>query len=226
MATQRARVTLPRWRWGEPVEPLRRLLADGGLLAIPTESSYGLAADPASREGIEAIYRVKRRERGKPLPVVAGVEQLTALGISPDLPQLAALEELWPAPLTAVLPLSRPLAAAAGGTTLAVRVPAHTLLRRLLADLKCGLTATSANRAGEPPVVDPRELDELLADLVDRTVVVDGGLLPGGPPSTLIAWRDGELRILRQGAFQAQGLKRVGKTPAAGNLREMSIATR
>ncbi|HVR99302.1 MAG TPA: Sua5/YciO/YrdC/YwlC family protein, partial [Thermoanaerobaculia bacterium] len=60
----------PLWRWGDPVGPLSELLARGGVLAIPTESSYGLGADPWNPAGVETIYRLKGRERGKPLPVV------------------------------------------------------------------------------------------------------------------------------------------------------------
>ncbi len=208
---------LRRWQWGEPVAILRRVVAAGGILGIPTESSYGLAVDPRNPIGVEAVYQVKARERGKPLPVVvADVAQAVALGIADDLPQLSILTKVWPAPLTAVLPLARPIAAAAGGSTLAVRVPAHGRLRRLLAELGYGLTATSANRSGEAPVVDPEDLDELLAGGPGPAVLVDGGVLPGGPPSTLVAWRDGELQVLRRGAFEVATLPVARSEPAAG----------
>ncbi|HEX5758650.1 MAG TPA: Sua5/YciO/YrdC/YwlC family protein, partial [Thermoanaerobaculia bacterium] len=136
----------PLWRWGQPLEPLAALLARGGLLAVPTESSYALAADPRNAAGVAAVYRVKGREGGKPLPVVvAGPGQLASLGIDPALPILVALGALWPAPLSVTLPLAGPLPAAAGEPALAVRVPAHEGLRRLLAALGTALTATSAN---------------------------------------------------------------------------------
>jgi L-threonylcarbamoyladenylate synthase len=181
----------PLWRFGEPIAPLAALLARGGLLAIPTESSYGLGALPASAGGVEAVYRVKRRERGKPLPVViAGLEQLAGLGIRTDLPILRHLSAFWPGPLTVVLPIGGAgaavaPAAAAGGCSLAVRIPGHPRLLALLARLGHGLTATSANRSGGEPVLDPREAAELLAG--EAAMVIDGGLLPGGPPSTLVA---------------------------------------
>ena len=144
-----------RWRWGEPVAPLARLLRRGGLLVIPTESSYGLAADPRSAAGVAAVLRVKGQRGGKPLPVVAASpEQLAELGIDFDLPILARLRRCWPGPLTAVLPLCRPLPASFGGVTLAVRVPGHPRLLRLLAELGTPLTATSANRSGGAPALD------------------------------------------------------------------------
>ena len=178
------------WRPGDPVEPLRDLLRRGGVLAIPTESSYGLGADPRNRKGVETIYRIKGREPRKALPVVvADLGQLADLGIDPDLSILKALSACWPAPLTVVLPvtpvLGTELPAAAGEPTLAVRIPGHEGLRSLLAELGHGLTATSANRSGEEPILDPAELAELLAG--EEAVVVDGGVLPGGPPSTLVA---------------------------------------
>jgi len=181
----------PLWHFGDPVAPLAALLAHGGVLAIPTESSYGLAVPPGSAAGVEAIYRLKGRERGKPLPVViAGLDQLAGLGIAPDLPILKLLSAFWPGPLTVVLPIAGAGAAgappaAAGTGTLAIRIPGHPQLIELLSRLGHGLTATSANRSGGEPVLDPRQAAELLAGR--PAMVVDGGILPGGPPSTLIA---------------------------------------
>jgi L-threonylcarbamoyladenylate synthase len=187
------------------VAPLRALLARGGVLAIPTESSYGLGADPWNAAGVEAVYRIKDRERGKPLPVVvAGVEELPGLGIDPDLNIVKRLSAHWPGPLTVVLPVARPLPATAGERTLAVRVPGHERLRELLAALGHGLTATSANRSGGEPVLDPAELPELLAG--EDAVIVDGGVLPGGPPSTLVAIRGDGLVVLRPGKLTAERL--------------------
>lgn len=202
-----------RWRWGEPVAPLARLLGRGGIVAIPTESSYGLGVDPRSERGVAAILRVKGRPEGKPLPVVAASpEQLASLGIDLDLPILAPLRRCWPGPLTVVVPIARPLPAALGGGSLAVRVPGHPRLRRLLADLGTPLTATSANPSGGEPLVEPAAVAALLAG--EDAMVVDDGRLPGGPPSTLIAFvgraaGDGagvRYEVLREGAFPLAAL--------------------
>lgn len=168
---------------------------------MPTESSYALAADPTSSEGVAAIYAFKRRPPGKPLPVVgADRDQLLKLGVRLDAdPLLERLSGLWPAALTLVAPLERDVAAAAGGGSLAVRVPADAGLRQLLSALGRPLTATSANRSGEAPIVDPDLLAEELAG--SSAVLVDRGVLPGGEPSTLVAVAGGEARLLRRGAF-------------------------
>ena len=206
------------WHWGDPVEPLRALLARGGVLAFPTESSYGLGADPRNPAGVETIYRIKVREAGKPLPVVvSGREQLADLGVDPNLYIVECLLEHWPAPLSGVLPIARPLPASAGTGTLAVRVPDHERLRGLLAELGHGLTATSANRSGEEPILDPAEAARLLSG--HDAVVVDGGVLPGGPPSTLVAIEGERLVVLRAGRFPAERLMETFARWSTGESR-------
>jgi tRNA A37 threonylcarbamoyladenosine synthetase subunit TsaC/SUA5/YrdC len=231
-----ARRPAPRWRFGEAVAPLAALLAGGGVVAIPTESSYGLGAAPTSAAGVEAVYRIKARLRGKALPVVvAGLGQLGALGLDPGHPLLAAVAAFWPGPLTVALPLhgtaggaaaggavadgaalggaalGGAVAAAAGGGTLAVRVPGHARLVELLASLGHGLTATSANRSGDEPILDPEEVAWLLAG-EPAAVVVDDGVLPGGLPSTLVEPARGRrggaaVRILRPGSLAVEALR-------------------
>lgn len=200
------------WRFGEDPAPLRELLARGGILAIPTESSYGLAADPRNPVGVEAIFAAKGRAAIKPLPVVvAGVSQLTELGIAPDCRAVAIAARWWPAPLSVLLPFALEgrsghalrLPAAAGAEVLAVRVPAHNALRELLAILG-PLTATSANLAGEPPILEPLAAQDFLRG--SDAMVIDGGSLPGGEPSTLAEWTGTGWKVLRAGSFPVDTL--------------------
>lgn len=191
-----------RWRWDDSPELLRQVLEAAGVVAMPSESSYGLAADPRSAEAVAAIFRLKQRPADKPLLVVlSDTDQLADLGVRvPDSvrDQLAAV---WPAALTAVLPIEEPLAASGGSSSLAVRVPAHRRLRQLLRQLG-PLTSTSANRADEPPLCRPSELIDWMSAAGVRCplAVVDDGELPGGPPSTLVAWEPRGWRLLRPGA--------------------------
>jgi L-threonylcarbamoyladenylate synthase len=188
-----------RWDWWDDPELLRRVVARGGVLAIPTESSYGLAADPRNAEGVAAIFRLKGREAAKPLPVVvADVGQIHDLGGETSEAERLGLLDLWPAALTLVLPIREALPAAAGRQTLGFRVPAHPRLRQLLATLGHGLTATSANLSGDPPILDPDGLAPLLVR--SDAVIVDDGALAGGAPSTVLEVAGGAARILRQGA--------------------------
>jgi L-threonylcarbamoyladenylate synthase len=181
-------------------------LARGAVLAVPTESSYGLAVDPRSRDGVEAVYRLKQRELGKPLPVVAAdVEQLLALGVPAGSRALAWAAKRWPAALSVVLPLvpGSALPAAGGESSLAARIPAHAGLRALLAALGHALTATSANPSGGEPYLEPDALASWLSGVPEvETLIVDGGVLPGGPPSTLVEWAPDAVRVLRPGSYR------------------------
>ena len=195
------------WRRGDSVTRLRELLDRGGILAIPTESSYGLAADPRSERGVRAIYQVKGRDTTKALPVVAGdADQLAQLGIDLRSTEVAAFAGCWPAALSVVAPTARPLPAGGGESSLAVRIPDHSPLRSLLLEIGRPLTATSANRAGQSAILALDDLAPLLEDA--DAIAIDGGTLPGGPPSTLVEWRDGAVRVLREGRFPVAELRR------------------
>jgi L-threonylcarbamoyladenylate synthase len=195
------------WHEGEPVGALAAAIDRGAVVAIPTESSYGLAVDPRDAAAVARVMALKGRDAGKPLPVVVAEEAaLRALPVDRECEALRRFAALWPAPLSLLLPLTAPLAAAAGEPSVAVRVPAHPLLRRLLAALGRPLTATSANLAGDPAILDPTAAAELLATGGEESWLVDGGMLPGGLPSTLVAVERGEVRILRVGRFPSDRL--------------------
>ena len=185
---------------GAAESELARGLAEGAVLAIPTESSYGLAANPRSRRGVDRILELKgREETGKPLLVLfSAIEQLEPLGIDVKSPALGRLARHWPAALTAVVAVAEPLPASCGRRSLAVRMPAREDLRRLLARIG-PVTGTSLNRAGETPCNDPDEIARVFPTGID--VLVDGGITPGGPPSTLVDATAEPFRLLRSGAF-------------------------
>jgi L-threonylcarbamoyladenylate synthase len=203
-----AALRVARWRFGGDVAALAEALDRGGLLAIPTESSYGLAVDPRSAAGVAALLRLKGDREGKPLPVVCGSEAaLGALGVDAADPALAWARRRWPAALSVVVALAAPIAASLGRSDLAVRIPEHGELHALLVALGRALTATSANPGGAPPYLDP----EALAGWLEReasgagfaeAIVVDGGVLAGGPPSTLVRIEGGRPVVLRNGRYR------------------------
>ena len=200
-----------RWHWDDPIRGIREMLDTGGFLAIPTESSYGLAVDPRNRDGVESIFRFKSRSARKPLPIVAAsLQQLAMLGIEIEDPRVLACAALWPAPLSLVIPTRLRIPAAGSGDTLAVRIPDHPRLLELLTRLGIPLTATSANREGEPPISDPDELARGLTGW--PSLILDDGVLPGGEPSTMVFLGDQGLEILRQGRFPIAELReRLGE---------------
>jgi L-threonylcarbamoyladenylate synthase len=183
----------------EEIRQLRDLLARGGVAAVPTETFYGFAADPLSETGIQRVVKAKRRDRVKALLVLfADWGQLTALGVTASRESLEPYFRVWPAPLTVVLPIRKPLPASLGSATLGVRIPAEPRLRRLL-ESTGPITATSVNRTGEPPISDPDTVEASFRSDVD--LLVDGGRTPGGEPSTVIDGTQERPRVLRAGAF-------------------------
>jgi len=181
------------------LEEIRRSVRAGGVLAIPTDTFYGLAADPLSEAAIGRIFALKGRSAAQALPVVvASAAQLAELGVQAPDAILAKLEAIWPAPLTAVLPITRPIAASGGARTLAVRVPALASLRALLASIG-PLTATSANRSGFPPARNASQALEACGSGID--FVLDGGGSESTLPSTLVDLTKSPPEILRSGAF-------------------------
>ncbi len=197
-------MSLPVWDWDQDPAPLRSLLDRSGILALPTESSYALGVDPASPTAVDALGRLKQREGDKPFGiVVSDLDQAEALGVDIDDPGVRRASQHWPAALNVIAPLRRPLAASGDSPTVALRIPDHPQLRRLLECIG-PLTATSANRAGEPPILEVSRLSQLLAGI--DAIVVGGRTLAGGPPSTLVRWRARDFQLLREGRFPFERL--------------------
>jgi L-threonylcarbamoyladenylate synthase len=175
-------------------------LRGGGVAAVPTETFYGLAADPLSERGVGRILELKRRPEGKPLLVLFGARrQLAPLGVASSPESLDRYFAVWPAPLTVVLPLAAPVPASLGARSLAVRLPAHAALAALLESIGA-VTGTSANRSGEPACYRADAVEEILGGELD--VIVDGGTTPGGLASTLLDATVDPPRVLREGAFR------------------------
>lgn len=179
------------------VAAVRDALTSHGVIGLPTETYYGLGARPQDPEGVERIFDVKGRPVDRALPVVAAsLAQVEAL-VRLEEPWRSRLAAAWPAPLSAVLPLLAPLPFTA--STLAIRIPSHPLLVRLLEHVG-PLTATSANRSGEPPL---ETADAVRATLLGGlALVLDGGRSPGGRPSTLVDLTAPIPKLLRPGVFQ------------------------
>ena len=179
------------------LQAVRNAHREHGVVAVPTETFYGLAVPPDDAVAVERVFALKGRPEEKALPVVgASIAQLEPLVVVPE-GWRGRLEAAWPAPLTVVLPAATTLAG--GGKTVAVRVPAHPLLRALLASVG-PLTATSANRSGGPPLARAAEVARLLRH--GLALLLDGGDAPGGLSSTVVDLTRGVPRIVRQGGWQ------------------------
>jgi len=182
-----------------------QILESGGLVAVPTETVYGLAARADSAAAVAKIYAAKGRPDFNPLIVhVAGLAQAERYGVfSPEARALA--EAHWPGPLTLVVPRRADAgladAVTAGLPTIALRAPAHPVMRALLAAAHFPLAAPSANRSG---FISPTSAEHVLASLDGRIdMVLDGGVTTSGVESTIVAVRaDGSVEELRPGPLQ------------------------
>lgn len=198
-------------------------LRGGAIVAVPTETVYGLAARADSVDAVAAIYRAKGRPDFNPLivhvPDIAGAEALAELD---DRARMLAAA-FWPGPLTMVLPRrgDAPLAAAvtAGLPTVAIRCPAHLVMQAILHGAGLPLAAPSANRSGG---VSPTTAGHVAASLGARVpLVVDGGACIAGIESTIVALRpDGGWQVLRPGPITSAQLAAVlGQGEAADEER-------
>lgn len=187
-------------------------LQAGELVALPTETVYGLAARADRPEAVAAIYRAKGRPDFNPLIVhvadLAMAERIARL----DDRARALAARFWPGPLTMVLPLREGVglapAVTAGLPSVALRCPAHPVMAKVLSQLGLPLAAPSANRSG---AVSPTEPGHVAASLAGRIAqIVDGGVCRAGIESTIVALREGGgWQILRPGPIDAAAIAEV-----------------
>ena len=198
-------------------------LRAGGLVAMPTETVYGLAADATSDKAVAAIYAAKERPAINPLIAhVLGIEVARDEAVfSPEAETLA--RAFWPGPLTLVLPVARTsrisLLARAGLDTVAVRSPSHEVARALIEAAGVPLAAPSANRSGR---VSPTTAAHVVADLDGRVDwVLDGGPCRYGLESTIVACLSRRPQLLRPGAITREALESaLGSTIDSGRASQ------
>jgi L-threonylcarbamoyladenylate synthase len=191
----------------EALEPAAHLLRQGGLVAFPTETVYGLGANALDARAVGRIFEVKGRPANDPLIVhVAGTADLTTLTERVPAAALKLAEQFWPGPLTLVLPRSPivPDAVTAGLATVAVRMPAHPVARALIAAAGVPVAAPSANLFSRP---SPTTAAHVLEDLRDRIeIVIDAGPTRVGVESTVLDLSGPVPVVLRPGAVTREML--------------------
>lgn len=180
------------------------LLADGAVVAFPTDTVYGVAVARSRADRLPELFALKGRPLDRRIPVlVASLAQVAAFGYVADERARAVTARWWPGPLSVVLP------AADGGETVAFRVPDHPVAQALIAAAG-PLLATSANRSDEP---DTLGADEVLIAFATRqdelAAVLDGGPVPGGRASTVLDLAVTPARILRDGPIGREELAEV-----------------
>ncbi len=194
---------------------VQRVLAAQGVIAIPTETYYGLAVRPTQEPALRRLVELKGRPRDKPILLLIGNRDQLAQVVESIPPAAAVLMSLfWPGPLTIVFPAAPGLSPllTAGTGTIGIRLPPLPHLRRLL-EQTGPLTGTSANRSFEPPMASADGVERALGPALD--MILDGGRTPGGLASTVIDASDAP-RLIRAGTLSVDvirtALRRQGYT--------------
>ncbi len=188
-----------------------RMLRDGCVLAIPTDTVYGLAASIFRAEAIERIFRIKQRPPAAAVPILlATAADLPLLVREIPLPAWSLINEFWPGSLTIVLAARSSVSRSiTGGTgTVAARVPGARTTLELLATVGEPLIGTSANVHSQSPCLTADEVSANLGSLLDG-VIVDDTVIRSGQPSTVVELRGDECLIHRLGGISAGDLRRV-----------------
>lgn len=189
------------------VDTAAAILANGGVVAYPTETSYGMGCDATNHAAVERIFAIKQRAASKGLstllPSLADATRYIIL--RPYTRRL--VEYYWPGPLTIVAPKSptsplSPLCENGNDGTHAVRVSSHPIADALVNRLGVPIVATSANISGMPDVYDPAAIVAAFADAKEQPdAYIDAGVLPYAPPSTIVQVRPEGINVLRQGGL-------------------------
>ncbi len=186
----------------ESVEEACATLRRGGVVAVPTESFYGLAASVGQDAAVNRLWDIKGRPAGKPILVlIADRAQLAGLVAAVPEGARALMQVFWPGPVTIIFPAAPavPPSITAGTRTIGVRFSAHPVVRALA--MAVGpLTGTSANRSGEKPASTASEVEAALGAEID--LILDGGTMTAEAPSTVVD-ATGPVRIVRDGQVSA-----------------------
>jgi L-threonylcarbamoyladenylate synthase len=152
-----------------------QLLRDGGVVAFPTDTVYGVGVDPFQAEAVRKLYRIKGRPEDKPIAILLGsIEDVARVAQTPSRTFSRLAERFWPGGLTLIVEArDLPPEITAGGSTVGVRMPDHPLTLELLRGFGGPIATTSANRSGENPATSAEDVDAQLGNLVN--LIVDGG---------------------------------------------------
>ena len=178
------------------------ILANGGVIAFPTDTYYGLGVNPFNRKGILRVFKIKARDAKKPLLVLVESEsQLKQLTQSRSQEANKIIKELWPAPLTLIFNAvpELPDILTAKTNKIGIRLPGNEWTRLFIKSIGCPLTATSANKNNDKNLCTAQEVEKVFGNEID--LIIDPGPAPGGKVSTLLDTTVSPPVIIRHGAI-------------------------
>lgn len=190
----------------ENIHEIAENLRNGKVCLLPSDTLYGLSCLAKNKKAVEKIYKIKARENTKPFIIlVPNIQSIENLGVSIKPEIKSILEKIWPAPLTAVFPLSQNAINKLnflhrGENSLGFRIPNNRLLLELL-KITGPLTSTTANLSGQPPCHTVQEVQNLWGNQID--LYIENGIL-NSPPSTVVSFVQNSPTIVRQGSIKFQ----------------------
>ena len=192
------------------IKDIQSVLNSGGVIAFPTDTFYGLGADPFNLNALSKVFRIKQRPLNKPLLVlIHSLDQLADLTQEVTDNARKLMERFWPGPLTLIFKAAPglPDALTAGTGTIGIRLPGHPFTRRFLETLGRPLTAPSANLSNAEEPKTAQQVASTLEDKLD--LIVDGGSTPGGKSSTVLDTTTNPATLIREGALARGDLELV-----------------
>lgn len=196
---------------GDPQAPARaaEAIRAGGLVILPTDTVYGVAADMWQPQAVAALYAAKQRPPDRAIPILlADLDDMAQ--VAQDAPEIARrlAEAFWPGPLTIAIPRRPEVPEIVSSLpTVGVRIPDHAAARAVIRACGGALAVTSANLSDQPSALTAADAARALGEAV--ALVLDGGRCPGGTPSTVVDVSGGALRVVRPGPLDEATLQRA-----------------
>jgi len=193
--------------WESMIAETKKVLKGGGIIAFPTDTFYGLGANPYNTEAVDKIYSIKGRDPEKPLLLlIDSIVKLDGLVEEVSESSTKLIESFWPGPLTMLFKPKHTVPKNITTGLIGIRQPGNSITRKVLAELNYPLTAPSANISGEDPTTTAEQVIDRLGNKVD--LILDAGICRGGEPSTLVDSTQTPVRLLRAGAISFKSIQK------------------
>jgi L-threonylcarbamoyladenylate synthase len=186
------------------------ILQNGGIIAFPTETFYGLGVKFSLEDSLKKLYKIKKRPKEKAMPLIIGNKDLLPVVTSyVNSIAIILMKKFWPGPLTLIFPAKENLSdyITAGTRKVAVRIPGESFALHLAKSTSFPITATSANPSGTVSARDAETVVRYFGDKID--LLIDGGITSGGLPSTIVDITENKINIIREGAIKKQLLASI-----------------
>ena len=185
---------------GSEWKQVRDIFKEGGMIAYPTETFYGLGVDPFNEAAVNKLFKLKARDPDKPISILIKDEKML-LELVEEIPSSAEIlrKKFWPGPLTIIFKAKKIIPSVITGNTgkIAVRISSNPITQKLLEIIDSPITTTSANPSGKKSPVTAGEVADYFGDKID--LIIDGGLLSGKLGSTIVDATEEKLKVIREG---------------------------